>query len=295
MGEHNTNVTLSKDSRKQLEKLAKSWESSEKLGISFGPADLRLLLEHYPPLRELIRSIIRTDSNTASTSSASTNHDQQPAEASTRIQAELDEAQQELSALRSHCKALEQEIAQYKASAAKLAQQSATQQQANQQLEGQLRQLLAELAASKEQLAHTTHCPAVLTLLREDVRLAQQLGLAELPADNLQALIQVVAVLAQLDNLERLWNALKERCEAENRAVNSAERALLDQALGWYNHNWRSKPYRLIEVTAGAPYNYEQHSRSQHFPSGETISELRLPGFADGSGRPRCKALVITD
>jgi len=293
MGEHNTNRLLSKERRKRLDSLEKSWEAPEKLKRTFGAADLRLLLEHYRPLRELIRSI-SMDSSVSPKSPVSNAYEHQTAEASTTIQADLGETQQELTYLRQHCNSLEQEIALCKSRAEKLTQQNATQQQANQQLEHQLRQLRVELAASKEQLAQATRCPPELATLREDAWLAQQLGLAELPADNLQALVQIVAVLAQLDNLERLWNALKERCEAENRAVNPAERALLGQALGWYNHNWHSKPYRLIEATAGAPYDYEQHSRSKHFSSGETISELRLPGFADGSGRPRCKALVIT-
>jgi hypothetical protein len=120
------------------------------------------------------------------------------------------------------------------------------------------------------------------------------MDLADLPADNTQALIQTVAVLAQFDNLKRLWEALKDRCEAGKRAVTDHEHTLLQAALAWHNHNWRSLPLRLIDVAAASRYDYETQLRSRHVTKGETVAAMYLPGIADGSGKTLCKALVQT-
>lgn len=76
-------------------------------------------------------------------------------------------------------------------------------------------------------------------LSRDDVELARRLELTDLPSDTTQALIRIVAVLAQRDNLERLWAALKDRARKPPLA-HTAERAL-PLRRPWYNHNWRSK------------------------------------------------------
>ena len=279
-------TTLNKDACKQLEKLSRAWETPEKSRLGFGPAELRLLLEHYRPLQELIRTI-------AGAAHQPDLHEQPPLEA-LALRAALEDARRELNIQQQRYQALEQELAKCKAIASRLEQENIAQRQLNQELTEQLQQAQAELSSRDEQLARATHGPAELALLRQDVELSRKLELTELPADNIQALTQVVAVLAQPDNLERLWNALKERCEAENRAANQAERALFAQALNWHNHNWRSKPYRLIEVTGGTSYNYEHHLRSRDTPTGEILAEQLLSGFTDGGGRVRCKALVKT-
>jgi len=288
MGENNLTDTLDKDSRKRLEKLSSQWETNKQTFVDrLSLPDLRLLLERHPPLQELIRSIVNAPAA--------------PGEAPARPLAEaqtlnathtaLNVARQELEDLHRRYTELEKELA---ATQHRYVQESAAQQQEIQQLKKLLQEERTALESTRSDLARAACPPAELSILREDAELAKQLELGNLPDDSSQALIQAVAVLAQRENLDRLWSLLKDRCEVENRAASPAERALLTNALGWYNHNWRSKPYRLIETRTNTPFDYEQNLRSHHTPSGEAVIELRLPGFADGSGKPRCKALVTT-
>lgn len=291
---------LDKDSRKRLEKFQEEWDSThsfmlEKLTLP----DLRLLLEHYRPLQDLIRAIAGTAQGGSPLAAAQQTSDlreqlqdtENIAQAATAAQAE---AEAEVDALSQQCQALQHDLNQCSAASQKLLQEKTSAQEALRQLEKQLQQAQKELASTRTELARVGSAPAELKLLQSDSELARRLELADLPNDVTLALIRVVAVLAQRDNLERLWAALKERCEAENRAAHAEERALLAAALSWYNHNWRNKPYQLVEVASGAAYDFERHLRSQHTTGGEKISDLRLPGIADGSGRLSCKALVST-
>jgi chromosome segregation ATPase len=288
-------------SRKRLEKLNPNWNDSleacslEKLTL----ADLRLLLERHAPLQDLIRTIavaptgkfpsalaqetsVLREQNTEATCSHETVHAQLA-----KSSAELSTAQQTINALR-------QELAQCTSTSRKLLDEKQSLEQARAKLEKQLQQLQQQLNDTQAILAKSGQVPIELRLLRQDAELAQQLGLANLPADDIAALIQVVAVLAQRDNLERLWILLKERCETGSRKANSDEVGLLKASLVWYNHNWQSRPYQLISATERGSYDYERQLRSRHSTGGDTITELRLPGIADGSNKPLCKALVIT-
>lgn len=291
---------LDKDRRKRLEEITPDWQESPSWRLkNLTVVDLRLLLEHHAPLQDLIRAIAAVPAGGAPAALAHETtalrgqlagmevaHGEIEDERA-RLQADLERAQEELAALQSHCRALQASLTECSAATQKLLQDKREQEDLRQQLENQLRQ-------ARRDLARSGGSPAELALLRADADLAGQLDLAELPADDTRALIQLVAVLAQRDNLERLWNVLKERCEAGNRPASDAERALLGAALGWYNHNWRTKPYRLVDAAPGAAYDYEQQLRCRQTAAGETVNELRLPGIADGSGRLRCKALVST-
>lgn len=292
---------LDKSSRKRLEKIQVEWDKSpeafmqERLSLP----DLRLLLGHHAPLQDLIRAIVVTAQGGSPQEAAQQAADLRPQIEDEQCQAQnvIDEheaAAAESEHLREQCQALQQDLKQCSATTQKLLQEKNTAQQALNQLEKHLQQTQMELSAARAELACAGSAPAELEWLRRDTELARRLELTDLPSDATQALIRVVAVLAQRDNLERLWLVLKERCEAENRAVDPKERALLAAALTWYNHNWCSKPYQLLEEAPGTPYDFERHLRSQHASSGERISELRLPGIADGRGRLSCKALVST-
>ncbi len=291
MGKKDKDVELDKDSRKRLEKLADQWAeppsscSLEKLTF----ADLRLVLEHFAPLQDLIRAITAAPTVVFPTDAvAQETTDFGAAKIDiVRVQAELEDAQ-------AQCRALQTELTQGNAAIEKQRQALGEQEQARKSLEKQLLQTQKDLGACRAELTRHSSAPAELALLREDVELAQRLGLTDLPADATQALIQVVAVLSQRDNLQRLWDALKDRCEAQNRPAREPERALLIAALAWHNHNWRTRPYQLIDTAPYAAYDFYQHLRSSHTPTGETVGELRLPGIADGSGKPLCKALLST-
>ena len=287
---------LDKQNRKRLEKLQAEWDKSPEVYMRerLSLPDLRLLLEYHAPLQALIRAIASSpQGGLPLATDLGSQAEGAPCQAPSAIEehaAALSEAEH----WREQCQALQQDLKQCSAATNNLLQEKNARQQALDKKEKQLQQVEADLSAARAELAYAGRAPAELEWLRRDTELARRLELTDLPGDATQALIRVVAVLAQRDNLERLWSVLRERCEAENRAVDSNELALLTAALAWYNHNWRSKPYQLLEETPGTPYNFERHLRSQHACGGETISELLLPGIADGRGRLSCKALVRT-
>ena len=292
---------LDKESRKRLEKLESQWSEpcDARWLKELTLPDLKLLLEHFTPLQDLIRALVATPAGTSPSALAhetASLRDQASAAQAAQDSAEaaLASTQAELAQAYERCRAAERDLSQCTAKVQELVQQNRLQQQTMQQLEQQCQQLQNTLSAAQAQLARSGSAPAELALLRQDTALAQALGLEPLPSDDTQALIQTVAVLSQRDNLERLWSALKDRCEANKRPATAGEQALLQAALDWHNHNWRTRPFRLIEATPASAYHFEYHQRSRHASTGETISAQHLPGIADGSDRPLCKALVNT-
>ena len=300
MGRNEKGV-LDATSTKRIQRLADEWVKAPLLGAEkLTACDLRLLLENFAPIQDLIRAI-------AFSGSADNFSDAQPqdatnpsAEASELIasQGDLSEKPKQSESALSKAEQLNRQLLndleQCAAKTEKLLCENNNLDQIRKQLEARLAEVENELTGCKFKLSSSAQPPAELALLRQDTELAQKLGLGNLPASDTEALIQVVAVLAQRDNLERLWHALKERCESLNRKAMQQEIHLLEAALAWYNHNWQSRPYRRIDVVVRASYDFECHQRSHYTPSGDSISELRLPGIADGSSKPVCKALVCT-
>ena len=289
---------LDKESRKRLEKLESQWSEPYDAMLLKGLTlpELKLLLEHFTPLQDLIRALVATP---AGASPGALAHEtaslrDQASAAQDSAEAALASTQAELAQAHERCRAAKHDLNQCTTKVQELVEQNRLQKQTVQQLEQQCQQLQNDLSAAQAQLARSGSAPAELALLRQDTALAQALGLEPLPGDDTQALIQTVAVLSQRDNLERLWNALKDRCEANKRPATAGEHALLQAALDWHNHNWRTRPYRLIEAPPASTYHFDHHQRSRHASTGETISAQHLPGIADGSGRPLCKALVHT-
>lgn len=285
---------LDKDSRKRLEKLEGCWDESPTAWVQekITPGDLRLLLEYSAPLQDLIRAIVTTAAgdDPAALVRESTDLRLQASVASSAQQAALQQAaclQDELTSLRLYSQTLQKDLQQAVNKVQQLMQE-------NHRLQEVFQSGKNELERTRQQLLRSGKPPEQLALLRQDGELARQLGLADLPQDDMAALIRVVAVLAQRDNMQRLWEVLRSRCEAEQRAVSPAELQLLQTALEWHNHNWQSRPYQLLEVPPGAAYDFNRAQRSQQALAGETVSQLRLPGIADGSGKALCKALVLT-
>jgi len=344
MGKKDENEGLDKDRRKALERFGGQWDEPlaswklERLTL----ADLRLLLEHFAPLQDLIRAVAETPPATAHAASpAPTRPAHQPAHLPAQHLAMQQQAPaappdadhpstpashpgalaQECSALRQRCtqaeaallaatehgqrlqaeldqaqaqnRGLQADLLQCTSACKQLQQAQAQAEQAQTQLQKQLQRAQAETQASRAELGRRSSVPE-LALLRADAELAQRLELANLPPDDTQALIRTVAVLAQQDSLLRLWDAIKERCEAQQRSASPAEHTLLASALAWHNHNWATRPYQLQPADATAAYDYQRHQRSRHTPTGERLAEQRLPGLADGGGKPLRKALVCT-
>ena len=182
--------------------------------------------------------------------------------------------------------------------AADLRQQLAAEKQRRCQVEEALRLLQQQHEQQAEELARQRQqrsaLPAGLGLLRRDSALAARLGLDGLSGDGAEALIRVVAVLAQMNNIERLWGAFKETCERERRPASTEETDLLQTALGWHNYNWARQPYKLHNPQTGAAFDYNKDQRSVVSPSGEMLSAVWLPGIMTGSGKSHKKALVVT-
>lgn len=269
----------------RLEKLRREWESYSNsiLSEKLTPADLRLMLEHFEPLRKLIRKIAAGHSAAPAASYADDAdldalHEklEQALAAQEELRHELDEALAAQEALRSERDAAKRDI---------------------QQLQKRCRTLETELAESRREvdsLRQRKNEHPVLAILRRDGELATRLGLGALDGAEPEPLIRAVAVLAQRDTLQRLWDRLKERCEKERRPANADERLLLETALAWHNYNWPSKPYRLTEPKAGSAYDYGSHQRATATASGERIAAVWLPGIMDGSGKLQQKPLVTT-
>lgn len=265
---------LGKDAGKRLKKLREEWDKpiggfgTEKLTV----ADLRLLLEHSPPVQELIRLIVSGDSLTCSPEHKPPQFDAAQAQ---DVQTQAPAWQQDLIACQKEQDKLHQQL------------QDATEKQ--KKLQAENRRLDKELTAQRQSAQ-----PSALALLRSDQALAERLGLGGLPKDPVDALIRSVAVLSQMGTIERLWDALKETCERERRRASPEEVSLLQSTLEWHNHNWQQRPYALSQPRVGEPFDFNTQLRSSSTSGGEKIAALWLPGIVAGNGDMQKKALVTT-
>ncbi|WP_022653882.1 hypothetical protein [Aquaspirillum serpens] len=264
-------IGLDKKDQTRLTELTDSWNDAVPAWAcdkEMTAADLRLLLENFAPLQNLIRSLV---------AEAVDGHTQ------TYTAPHLPET---------HAQTGNSDLAQQRE------HQYAQQQwaQDRQKLQNELQQCKDKLDECQEQLQRANSVPAELAFLRRDRALAKALGLTDLPDDDTQALIRMVAVLSSPDDVSRLWSALKDRCEADNRPIDAEERALLHAAVTWLNHNWPNLPYQLIDVAANTPFLFDNHIRFKHTPTGETVAQMYLPTFADSKGVPvnKNKAVVGT-
>lgn len=280
---------LNKDTRKRLEKLGEDWdkETSGYLSIDLKPSDLRLLLENFRPLHDLIRQIAASASGQAVPTAAT----QQALEAA------CSEAESEKAAALAENLNLQEQLAICHQEQAELRRQIQAAEKREAKQEAENLRLTGELSAQQHELAQLRQhadTPPVLDLLRREPVLADRLGLGDLPADATQALIRTVAVLSQMGTIERLWDTFKETCERENRPSNAEETALLQTALDWHNHNWQKKPFALHHPGEGRHFDFSKEQRAAASPSGDTLSMVWLPGIVAGNGSVQKKALVTT-
>ena len=308
---------LDKKDQKRLGELTESWNgaiSGWGYDREMKAADLRLLLENFAPLQNLIRALVaetvggHAPITTAPHLAETQAHHDDNGDLAKQLEAALlakAQAEQEIIGLKkdlNDCnKAVESLIKardEQKALAESLRREheQAKQQwaQDRQKLERELWQCKDELNECQEQLQRNGRAPFELEFLRKDSALADVLGLAHLPADNIAALTRVVAVLSSRNSVENLISALKDRCEAENRAINANERALLVASVAWLNHNWPSHPYQLVDVPAQSDYQFDTQQRFKHSPTGDRVIERILLGLADSAGKVICKPLVRT-
>ncbi len=302
--------TLDRKSRERLEKLEKNWEEEPIFGgDKLTLHDLRLLLEYFAPLQNLVAAVARQTRPDAPEAEPEQPQLPPPEPAQEQAQEPVADSmeppfapealttppptptpEQMLRALyteRQRSQRLESDLARCQNELQHLQRQCLHAQQA-------AAAASAAEAAARAAAARVPHPRPEPGWLHARPELAQRLGLQTLPEQDTEALIRIVAVLAQRDNLERLWDALQERCDASGRPAEAEEQGLLTAALTWFNYNWQSRPYRLIDARPGTPYDFDQHRRSGSTPTGDTVDELMLPGIADGAGKPVRKALVRT-
>jgi len=288
-------IVLTGKQQKRLDELAKSWDDEpggftlDKLTLP----DLRLLLEHFPPLQALIRALAAPDDSAAL---AADNQYPTPAPPAANWKA----LESELDALKTQLAATEDSWRQSQAEAQRLKQALSAAQTELQQNQERLRRLEAEnlrLARERDQatrqLAALTPHP-LLTIIQRLPDLAEAFALNP-PADASpqEALIRAVAILSQLETIERLWDHLKDRCNRDRRPAHAEERELLATALAWHNLNWQRR-YQLQTPLQGSLYDYDSQQRCTATASGERIQAVWLPGIAAPNGNPLRKALVAT-
>ncbi|MGB9670813.1 MAG: hypothetical protein ACPLXR_06650 [Halothiobacillaceae bacterium] len=288
---------LGKEERERLETLEKGWDKvpdsfwGKKLTLTL--PDLRLLLNHFQPLRQLIWEIARGADATA--------------EATPRAEAgdtlRLEQALKDLEActltrkeLQLRMQALQQQLNETKAALSTERARCTT-------LQHQLKAAQAEAAQQKqeaerwqkeaERAKRSAAAHPVLQAIAALPEVARRMELAALPEDPALALAHAAAVLAEQDNLLRLWDALADQASAQNPKLCASGQVLLQAALEWHNLNHQSRPARLDEPAPGAAFDYNRHNRAPATPTGEIIDTVWLPALLRGKETLK-KALVTT-
>lgn len=272
-------MTLSKNQQSRLDELSKEWETGKRKTFeTFTLSDLKLFLEHHSDVQALIRRLVNETSADAAPAYAYNNAN----------------TDKELSALRAELaqeKATNQRLQNENSTLQTLIRQSRTDLEREQAKTAQVRDSQSRLDQCEAQLKdaqtalerarNANQPPQVVRWLRQETELAERMGVADLPADTLQALTTVVAVFSQRNNLERLWDTLRERIDFSNRCASTEELALLNASITWTNINCPRTPIELV-AAQGYDFDFDQQTRSRNTPTGESIQQTVLPGLAEG-------------
>lgn len=318
MGKDNSmqKYTLSTKQQKRLDELANDWDvGSNGLSLGLHLSDLRLLLQHFAPLKQLIHQVAMDNENVVPTeikhistitsgvgeqhsSVASAEQEQDKVDKLTsqlqlesglraQIEMQLGDAVAQLSQLQKDNQQLKS-VLQHE-NTLRLEEQAKCRE-----TESRLQQLQQHYQTELDALQRSVQSP-VTEMLYQDMALANALGLDDMGRDARIDFVRCVAVLSQFDTIKQLWDELKDRCEQQERAVTVNELMLLENALSWHNYNWQQKPYRLYRPTSGASFDFNRQQRAVGSSnSGELLCDIRLPGISDHGGRLQKKALVVT-
>lgn len=300
-------MKLDKKSRNRLDDLRKEWEETPgncKWIPWLTAGDLRLLLEHYEPLRELIRNIATNQEGrnerrgAIESGSAIIAMDQNAAEEEQHAKENWEALQHQMTALREENATLRSRIEQNERDLSdKHAQISAYQEKLS-NYENENRRLKETLKKRDEQLEtlQKESRPAELATLRNwlsrNPDAARRLGLQGL-GDAWADLVRAVAVLSQWESLERLHGVLTEAAK-KNGIADEEGIEILHMALTWHNHNWKENPFLLERPAPGAVFDFNGQQRILATPKGETIARVLVPAIVDSSGKVICKAVVET-
>lgn len=199
------------------------------------------------------------------------------------------ELEQRLLEAKKHIEAKAQALEQAQQHNNQLEQQLANQQRLNAQLKQQLEQVQKDFAQLQQRSSLPAEVTQVLAQLRQDQELLHRFRL-DAQQQDVQLLIQAVAILSSENNIRRLWELYQQRIKQQQTALSTADLQVLRVALGWLNANVPDKPYHLSQPQVGAPYDYQEHTRAINTMSGEVIQAVWLPAIHD----LQLKALVMT-
>ena len=244
------------------------------------PYDLVLLLIHHPLIRQLVRDIAAPDAPSidppqedevqdvilTQAAIAATERDRQ---ALAQLQAELDSVRGQLAQMQRDKQALQASLQ--------------TEPQRCQDLTRQL----AHQASSPLSTAQT-----FLKAARADPQLSS-LWLGTEPESEQERVIKFIAIAANWDRVEALWDILAERCKSRQTPVPEAFISLLQGCLLIHNTIWQDRAASLLAPETGAPFKSDQHDRCGSL-KGEAIAQVWLPGLRNAAGQARRKSLVQT-
>jgi hypothetical protein len=293
--EQEASTALTGKEQRRLDELAKTWDDEpggftlDKLTLP----DLRLLLEHFQPLQALIRALAAPDDSAALAADSPRPTPAHPAANWKVLESKLHDLEAQLAETQASWRQSQTEAQRLKQTLSAAQAELQQNQERLRRLEAENLRLARERDQATRQLAALASHP-LLTIIQRLPDLAEAFALNP-PADAnpQEALIRAVAILSQRENIERLWDHLKDRCNRDRRPAHAEERELLTTALAWHNLNWQ-RPYQLQTPPQGSSYQYDSQQRCTAASTGERIQAVWLPGIADPNGNPLRKALVAT-
>lgn len=276
---------MNANEQKRLEELSKAIGSRKIPYLSSSsdllPYDLVLLLTHHPLIRQLVRDIAASDDvSSIDTPQDDEGHDviltqaaiaaiERDRPALAQLQAELDRVRGQLAQMQRDKQALQASLQ--------------TEQQRSQDLTKQL----AHQASSPLSMAQT-----FLKAVRADHELSG-LWLGAEPENEQERVIKFIAIAANWDRVEALWDILAERCKSRQTPVPETFVSLLQGCLLIHNTIWQDRAAGLLEPDIGTPFKSDQHDRCGSL-KGEVIAKVWLPGLRNAAGQARRKSLVQT-
>ena len=218
---------------------------------SLQPYDLLLLLREHPTIRQLVRDIAAPNTQSASEDE----HVQGPAQDVIPERAEAiavaEKPSQALGQLQAELDSVRGQLAQLQRDKQALQASLQTEQQRCQDLTRQL----AHQASSPLSTAQT-----FLKAARTDPQLAS-LWLGAEPENEQERVIKFIAIAANWDRVEALWDILAERCKSRQTPVPEAFISLLQGCLLIHNTIWQDRAASLLEPETGAAFKSHQHDR----------------------------------
>ncbi|MFC4487314.1 hypothetical protein [Tepidiphilus baoligensis] len=296
-----------KKPQNRLDDLRKEWEEMPgncKWIPWLTAGDLRLLLEHYEPLRELIRNIatnqegrnerrgaIESGSAIIAMNQNAAVEEQRAKENWEALQRQMTALTEENATLRSRIEQNERDLSDKNAQISACQEKLSSYESENRRLEEALKKRDQQLERLQKE-SKPAELAALRNWLSRNPDAARRLGLQGL-GDAWADLARAVAVLAQWGSIECLHEILTET--AKKHGITDEEGIeILHMALTWYNYNWQKSPFRLERPSPDAAFDYNCQQRILATPTGETITRVLVPAIVDSNGKVICKAVVET-